>query len=129
MKIKLYQGSTLTDATVAMIKSIDNSDMFSMHVIIVPDRFSLQCEKLVLQLFPQKALFNVRVVTLTRFSVELLSKLGVKLGRGDVLSSGETLLLTSRAIENVQENFKTFKRGGIDFCYEITFKGSKNINR
>lgn len=120
MKIKLYQGSTLTDATVAMIKSIDNSDMFSMHVIIVPDRFSLQCEKLVLQLFPQKALFNVRVVTLTRFSVELLSKLGVKLGKGDVLSSGETLLLTSRAIENVQENFKTFKRGGIDFCYEIS---------
>ena len=120
MKIKLYQGSTLTDATVAMIKSIDNSDMFSMHVIIVPDRFSLQCEKLVLQLFPQKAIFNVRVVTLTRFSVELLSKLGVKLGKGDVLSSGETLLLTSRAIENVQENFKTFKRGGIDFCYEIS---------
>lgn len=120
MKINLHQGSTLTDATVAMIKSIDNSDIFSMHIIIVPDRFSLQCEKLVLELLPQKALFNVRVLTLTRFSVELLSKLGVKISKGDVLSSGGTLLLTAKAIDNVKADFKTFKKSGIDFCYEIS---------
>lgn len=116
MKLKLYQGATLIDATEAMIKSIDNSDQSFMHVIIVPDRFSLQCEKLVLQLLPQKALFNVRVVTLTRFSVELLSQMGVKI---DVLSSGETLLLTAKAIDNVAKDFKSFRKGGIDFCHEI----------
>ena len=105
MKIKLYQGSTLFDATKAMIKAIDNSQLSVMHTIIVPDRFSLQCERLILELFQQKALFNVRVVNLTRFSVELLGKLGVKLGQDDVLSSGETLLLTAKAIENVAKDF------------------------
>ena len=72
MKIKLHSSSTLYDATVAMISDIDNSDFSLDHVIIVPDRFSLQCEKLILKLLPQKALFNVRVTSLTRFSVELL---------------------------------------------------------
>lgn len=120
MKIKLHQGATLTDATMAMLSAIDNGDFSCMHVIIVPDRFSLQCEKLILKLLPQKALFNVRVTSLTRFSVELLSKLGVNLKKGDVLSSGETLLLTAKAIENVSSEFKTFKKSGIDFCYEIS---------
>jgi len=120
MAVKLYQGHTLTDATVAMIKAIDNSDLSFMHVIVVPDRFSLQCEKLILKLLKQKALFNVRVVNLTKFSVELLSSLGVCLKQGEVLSSGENLLLTLKAIENVSEDFKTFKKGGIDFCYEIS---------
>ncbi len=119
MKIRLHGGATITDATVAMIKSLDNSDFSIMHTIIVPDRFSLQCEKLILETLPKKALFNVRVVNLTKFSYELLSMLGVKLNHGDVLTSGETLLLAARAIDNVAENFKTFKKGGIEFCHEV----------
>lgn len=120
MKIKLHSSSTLYDATVAMISDIDNSDFSLDHVIIVPDRFSLQCEKLILKLLPQKALFNVRVTSLTRFSVELLEKLGLKLSKGDVLSSGETLLLSQKAIENTSKDFITLKKSGIDFCYEVS---------
>ncbi|MBO5021880.1 MAG: PD-(D/E)XK nuclease family protein [Clostridia bacterium] len=118
MKIKLTSGATLTDATVAMLSKIDKGDFSKTHVIIVPDRFSLQCEKLVLNILGD-ALFNVRVISLTRFSVELLSQLGVMVKKGEVLSSGETLLLTSKAIENVCQNFTTFKKSGIDFCHEV----------
>ncbi len=119
MKIKLTSGATLFDATVAMLSGIDKSDINKTHVVIVPDRFSLQCEKLVLSILG-KSLFNVRVTSLTRFSVELLSRLGVPLKKGDVLSGGETLLLTSHAIENVSGDFVSFKKSGIDFCYEVS---------
>lgn len=120
MKIKLHQGATLTDATKAMIRSIDNSDLSFSHVVMIPDRFSLQCEKLILSLLGKKALFNVRVVNLTKFSVELLNKLGVNISNGEVLSSGETILLTARAIDNTAKDFKTLKKGGIEFCYEVS---------
>lgn len=120
MKIRLHGGPTLTDATMAMIKALDNSVFSVMHTIIVPDRFSLQCEKLILQMLDRKALFNVRVVNLTKFSTELLLALGESKVKNEVLSSGEVLLLTAKAIENVANDFKTFKRGGIDFCHEVS---------
>ena len=113
-----------------MIASIDNSDFSVEHIILVPDRFSLICEKLLLEIMSSKALFNVRVVSLTKFSMELLEKFEVKVKKGDILSNGESLLLTQRAIENVKEEFKTFKKNRISFCYEVSklisqFKSSR----
>ncbi len=118
MKICLYKNVTSFDAVKAMFSAIDNSDFEVEHVVIVPDRFSLLSEKLLLQLLSSKALFNVRVENLTSFSVELLGKLGVKLD--EVLSSGEVLLLTQKAIENVKNQLSTFKKSRIAFSYEIS---------
>jgi len=120
MKLKIYQNVTTFDAVRDMIGAIDNSDFSIEHIVLVPDRFSLICEKLLLEIMSSKALFNVRVVSLTKYSGELLEKFGVKIKKGDVLSSGETLLLTQRAIENVKKNFKTFKKNRISFCYEVS---------
>lgn len=130
MKLKIYQNVTNFDAVVDMINAIDNSDFSVEHILLVPDRFSLICEKLLLELLPNKALFNVRVVSLTKFSTELLDKFGVRIKKEDLLSSGETLLLTQQAIENVKGEFKTFKKNRISFCYEVSkliaqFKSSK----
>ena len=130
MKLKIYQDATTFDAVRDMISAIDNSDFLVEHIILVPDRFSLICEKLVLELLPSKALFNVRVASLTKFSSELLNKFGVKIKKEDLLSSGETLLLTQQAIENVKGDFKTFKKNKIAFCYEVSkliaqFKSSR----
>lgn len=120
MKLRVYQDITTFDAVKDMISAIDNSDFSVEHIILVPDRFSLICEKLVLELMPNKALFNVRVASLTKFSGELLDKFGVKIKKEDLLSSGETLLLTQQAIENVKGDFKTFKKNKISFCYEVS---------
>ena len=120
MKLKIYQNVTIFDAVKDMIGAIDNSDFSVEHIVLVPDRFSLICEKLLLDILPNKALFNVRVVSLTKFSMELLDKFGVKISKSDLLSSGETLLLTEKAIENVKGQFKTFKKNRISFCYEVS---------
>lgn len=100
-----------------MFSAIDNSDIFFEHVVIVPDRFSLLCERLLLETLPGKALFNVRVENLTSFSIELLEKLDVEMD--EILSSGETLLLTQKAIDNVSKDLFTFKKNKIAFAYEI----------
>ena len=45
MKMKIYQNATIFDAVRDMIGAIDNSDFSVEHIILVPDRFSLICEK------------------------------------------------------------------------------------
>ncbi len=120
MKIKLYQNITSYEAVKSMLSKIDNSDINKDHVVIVPDRFSLLSEKLLLQIFPQKSLFNVRVRTLTSFSVELLKRFNIEINPEDNLSGGEVLLLTRKAIMNVKDNLTTFKKTKIAFCQEIS---------
>ena len=115
MKIKAYLSGTIFDATKAMIKAIDHSDFAKEHIVVVPDRFSLQMEKLLLETLGS-SLFNVRVLGLTSLATDIFARLNQKV---DVLSSGECLLLTQKAIENVKKDFKTFRKSGINFCYEI----------
>ena len=115
MKLKTYCNSTVFDATKDMISSIDFRDFSIEHIVIVPDRFSLQMEKLLLQTL-KKSLFNVKVMGLTSLATEIFSRLHKKV---EVLSSAESLLLTQKAIENVKGEFKTFRKSGINFCYEI----------
>lgn len=116
MQIKLYINNTTLDATKDMIETIDNSDISFDHVLVVPDKYSLQMEKLILNVLPKKALFNVRVVGLTSLASEIFKKLNIKV---DVLTSGECLLLTEKAIENTKKDFLTLKKNNIAFCYEI----------
>lgn len=115
MKLRTYINSTIYDATKDMVSAIDNSDIHIEHIIIVPDRFSLQMEKITLNLI-KKSLFNVKVMGLTSLANEVFLRLHRKV---EVLSSAESLLLTQRAIENVKKDFKTFRKCGINFCYEI----------
>ncbi len=114
--IKAYMAYTTLDATKAMIGAIDNSDFYSEHIVVVPDKFSLQMEKMLLSTFKQKALFNVKVMGLSSLAVSILSKLNLN---SDILSNGECLLLTQNAIESVKDEFLTFKKCSISFCHEM----------
>lgn len=116
MKLKAYVNRTILDASKDMISAIDYSDFSIEHFVIVPDRFSLQMEKMLLQNLKNSALFNVRVMGLTSLATEIFNRLNQKI---EVLSSAECLLLTQKAIENVKKDFKTFKKSSINFCYEI----------
>ena len=116
MQIKLYINNTMLDATKDMVGAIDNSDFSVEHIVVVPDKFSLQMEKLILRTMKNKALFNVRVVGLTALAIDILDKLNVKC---DILTSGESLLLTEQAIENVKDQLKTLSKSSISFCHEI----------
>ena len=116
MLVKAYIDNTTLDATKAMINDIDYSDFSVEHIIVVPDRFSLLMEKLLLSTLKNKALFNVKVLGLTSLASYLFDKLGKKV---EILSSAECLLLTKQAIDKVKSEFKTFKKNSINFCFEI----------
>ena len=67
MKLNLFKSSTLLSATKCMLKSIDNSDIEIEHIIVVPDRFSLQAEKMVFEMVKKDSVFNIAVKGLKRF--------------------------------------------------------------
>lgn len=115
MKLCLFTNATILDATKDMLRSIDKSDFSQEHIVVVPDKYSLQAEKTILELLGD-SLFNVRVLGLTKLASEILSEMGVKC---EVVSEGESLLLTQKAIDEVAENFKVFKRGDFGFCQEM----------
>ena len=77
MQINLFLNATTLDATKDMISTIDNSDFCVENIIIVPDKFSLQMEKLALSMLPRKAFFNVKVVGITTLVNDFLKKNGV----------------------------------------------------
>ncbi len=115
MKLKVWEGSTLNESTLNLVKSIDNSDMDIEHIIIVPDRFSLLMEKLVLNELPRKAMFNVSVVGLTSLVYKLFDEAKIK--NYEVVSMMDALLFTANAINQVETN--VFKKKNINFCYEM----------
>ena len=115
MKLKVYQSKTLFDATENMLDECDFSDFQTQHIFVVPDKFSLQMEKLLLTK-GQKAFFNVKVVGITSLAITLLNQFGKNC---PVLSNSESLLLTQQAVENTKKDFLAFKKSGINFCYEM----------
>ena len=117
MKIKVWQGATLNEATLNLVKNIDNSDMDKEHFVIVPDRFSLCMERLLLQNLPRKAMFNVSVMGLSALVVRLLSEIGIS--KIETISMSDALLLTAQAIKNKSSEFQTFKKSNINFCHEV----------
>lgn len=115
MKVSLFTNATILDATKDMLLSIDKRDFSQEHIVVVPDKYSLQTERNILSMLGE-SLFNVRVLSLTSLAGELLDNLGIKC---EVVSGEECLLLTQKAIDEVCDNFKVFKRGDFGFCQEM----------
>ena len=115
MKLKIFQNYAIFDATCDMVTSIDNRDSEIEHIVVVPDKFSLQCEKMILEKI-KDSLFNVNVLGISQVADRAFEMLGKSV---KVLPSSELLLLTMKAIENVRDKFLTFQKSGINFCYEI----------
>ncbi len=103
-------------ATKSMLKSIDCSDIEIEHIIVVPDRFSLQAEKLVFDMTDKESVFNISVKGLSSLASHYLTELGKD---SEVLSSAEALLLTEKAMENKKDDLVSFKKNNINFVYEV----------
>lgn len=127
MKIKVVTGGSLFLAGKNLINDMDLSDSEAIHYVLVPDRYSLQVENLIMDLKNIESTFNIEVLGLSRLANKILKELGVK---GETLNSDETLLLTQQAIENVKHEFKSFKKSTIGFAQEVSkviaqFKSSR----
>ncbi len=117
MNIKVWEGATLDEATDNLVSSIDNSDMSIEHIVIVPDRFSLLMEKLLLSNLKSPAMFNVSVVGLSSLVTRLLSEIGIN--NPNIVSMTDSLLLTARAIKNCKNSLLHFQKSNINFCHQV----------
>lgn len=116
MKLKVWLGATLNEATDNLTEHIDNSDMGIEHIVIVPDAFSMLMERKLLS-GKRKAMFNISVMGLTGLAVNLLQELGEP--NLQAISKTESLMLVSNAIDNKMAEFEIFGKNNINFCHEI----------
>lgn len=116
MKIKVVLGQTTFFACKNLINHIDRN-LDSDNFVLVPDRFSLQVESLIMDILKIKSTFNIEVLGLSRLANRVLKKLGFV---GQTLSQEEILLITQQAIENVKFQFKSFKKTSINFAQEVS---------
>ncbi len=127
MKINVVTGENLYFAGKNLIQEIDDSDKNITHLVLVPDRFSLQIENLIMDEKKLLSTFNIEVLGLSRLANRVLKEFGLK---GETLNSDDTLLLTEQAIQNVKHEFKSFKKTSISFAQEVSkvilqFKSSR----
>ncbi len=117
MKIRLWEAATLNAATSYLVNNMDLSDVGKEHLVVVPDRFSLLMEKMILDTLGNRAIFNVTVVGLTRLMTRLLDEMDEQLPSFLTMSDG--LILTSKAIKNVSDKLLTFYKSNINFCHQV----------
>lgn len=117
MKIDVYGALTLKQATKKVISKIDYKNFDVIHYVVVPDRFSMQAEKLVFSCLGISCTFNIRVVGVSKLAEALLNVCNKKF---ESVSSLQNLLLTNTAISNVKENLKYYKKSSLTFCNDIS---------
>lgn len=86
-----------------MIKQIDNNET---NIIIVPDKFSLNAEKMFLDENDLTVNFNTRIFSLTKLASAIIEK---KLIDKKIIDKTQSLMIISSIIKENINNFKYFK--------------------
>ena len=87
---------------VQALKRVDKSNLDVMHTIIVPDRASLEMERLILQEIGGS--FNVQVLTFRRLASRILPKY-------EYLSKQAGIMALAGIIQDNKPNLKCFTKG------------------
>ncbi len=114
MKIKVTTGSTIYSSAENIFRQIDKSDFFTPYFVVVPDRFTLQAEKLLFDTLKIKATFNINIVGLSTLAGKILKESGL-----EELSATEGELLVQKIMIEEKENFSYFKKTNSILCEEI----------
>lgn len=78
MDLKIISAKSLRSASKEVIKQVEVSDDISRNnFIVVPDRFSLQAEKLLFESLNINSTFNTEVVSISKLAKKVLSLAGV----------------------------------------------------
>lgn len=127
MEIKLISGATTFEACINTLKQIDTKDFEFQNLVVVPDSLSMQAENLVFDVLNIKATFNIEIVGISRLASKILRNNNIPFDRA---SGIEEVFAIYNAVKLNEENFKYFKKCGLDFCTKILqiikqFKGCK----
>ena len=89
MKIKVVTGESTFFASKNLIEEIRSDNIDEKHYVLVPDRFSLQIENLIMDIGGRQSTFNIEVLGLSRLASRVLKELGFQ---GSPLNNDEALL-------------------------------------
>lgn len=106
----------LLSATKHTIKQIEHTahQLDIEHIIVVPDRFSLQAENLVFDLLNINSTINISVVGISRLASTILQESGQS---SQVLSTHQSVLLVRKVALQQQPNFLFFKKNGVSQAF------------
>ena len=116
MKIELITGGTIFEASRNVIKQIDVGDFDKQNIIVAPDTFSMQAEKLVFDCLNIKAAFNISVVGISKLAGKILRDNNICYTR---VSAIEEVFNIYQAVKNNEQNFRYFKSCSLEFCLKI----------
>lgn len=103
--ITIYKNSTTKQSAmqiVQVLKRVDKSNLSVMHTVIVPDRASLEMERLLLQQVGGS--FNVQVLTFKRLASRILPKF-------DYLSKQAGIMALTGIIQDNKQHLKCYTKG------------------
>lgn len=103
--ITIYKNSTTKQSAmqiVQVLKRVDKSNLSVMHTVIVPDRASLEMERLILQQVGGS--FNVQVLTFKRLASRILPKF-------DYLSKQAGIMALTGIIQDNKQHLKCYTKG------------------
>lgn len=116
MKINLVTGANIYEATKNSFKCIDKNDFDTNYFVVVPDRYSLQAEKLLFDTLEIESTFNINVISLTGLAQKVLEKNGTEYENASVL---EGVLTVKRACDILKDQLVFYKKITPTFCFEM----------
>ena len=79
MKLKIYHGNVIDDCYGRLFSDLSKfRDGKAKHIIITPDRMTLNCEQKLFKVLKEKCFFDVEVITLSRLSNKFVARVGDK---------------------------------------------------
>lgn len=102
--MKLILGSCKKDAIKGVLNELKIRMNDGEHIVIVPDRFSMFAEKIVMQSLDVKSSFNIEVVTFTRLAEKFIKR------KKKCLTPEGSVMVLQQAIKNNADKLKYYRR-------------------
>ncbi len=114
--MKIIKSNNFIDSEIGAIKQIVPNVFSENFIVITPDRYSMSLEKNIFEVLNQEAMFNVKVMGISKFAKSILSKCGIE---KEVVSDLGTFILIRLAIIRKQSELKCFKEINFGVCEQI----------
>ncbi len=112
--LNIYCGKTLFDGYKPLMKRLESNrklGLFDSHIFIVPDRYTMACEKDIFDYLNIESTFDIRVLTLSRFASEMLED------KSGFISKNISCMIIQRLLYEGKQNLKCFNKTKINYSF------------
>lgn len=102
MRAKLFCNQSILVSAEAVIENMkENLEKYEKHILIIPERYTLEAEKLMLNAFNQKCSFNCEVISINRLCNRVF-------GINEVLDKQGGTMLIQKILQDKQKDLHFF---------------------